>query len=155
MGICSTAIKVPSSWTIGSANVSVGENDITVGGSAPPAPVGPYGQNVLAENPDTLQRPPIPTFVINEAVEPYPVETQGAYNTRVGASIDNVSTVGPYGSTLLARDPVSGMRPPVPIPPVPGHQSLFQYDVATGRLPLPGETQAAYNTRVGTVPPIT
>lgn len=57
---------------------------------------------------------------------------------------------GPY-EVIPAANPDTGMRPPVPIPPAPGKESDDQYNAATNRLPLPLETQAAYNSRVTSV----
>jgi hypothetical protein len=123
-------------------------------GLAPTSGPGPYDGHILAQDPDTLMRPPIPTFSINQTVEPLPTETQAQYNSRVGAAVDNVSTVGPYGTFLPAKDPLTLMRPPVPIPAAaPGHESDLVWDIRTGRKPLPGETQDQYNARVGTISP--
>lgn len=113
---------------------------------------------LLAADPDTLERPPIsviPQFG-REAIEAYsvliarkplPGETQDQYNTRLGTSYP--------GGSKKALNPYTLERPPEPMPPVPSHESDDDYNARTGRKPLPGETQIAYNTRVPSIPPRT
>jgi hypothetical protein len=118
---------------------------------------GPYGSTLPAVHPDTFQRPPVPipglTPPVPAANKPLPGETQAAYNTRVGTTDNNVSSFGPYGADLLARDPENFERPPVPEKVrADGHETDLAFNRRTGRLPLPGETDAAYKARVSTPP---
>ena len=60
--------------------------------------------------------------------------------------------VGPYEGNIPAAHPDTGQRPPVPLPPPAlGKETDDQYNLATSRLPLPLETQTAYNARVTSV----